>query len=277
MWYRVFGAEKKRTPLLTVHGGPGFCHDYLEPLEHLADERPVVFYDQLGCGNSDRPHDNSLWTVKRFVEELGLVRKELGLDHVHILGQSWGTMLSVDYLLTKPRGVASAVFSGPAIDATRFAHDARSYLSELPQHLQKTISECESRGEYSSPEYDKAVMEFYKKHFCRLDPWPDCLNNSFNKIGQEVYTHMWGPSEFTPLGILKDFNRVPQLKEIHIPVLFTCGRYDEASPEATRCYQSQLPGSEMYILEDSSHNHHLEQEVEYLRVVRDFLHRCDGL
>jgi proline iminopeptidase len=275
VWYRIAGIEQKRIPLLTVHGGPGFCHDYLEPLQRLADERPVIFYDQLGCGNSERPNDNSLWTVERFVEELGQIRAELGLDQVHILGQSWGTMLTVDYLLTKPQGVISAVFSGPAISASRFAGDARAYLTELPPEIQQIISDCESRGEYLSPDYEKAVLEFYKQHLCRLDPWPDCLDRSFGKIGQDVYNYMWGPSEFTPLGILKDFERVPRLREIDLPVLLTCGRYDEATPEATRLYQSQLPKSEMYILEEASHNHHLEQEDEYLQVVRSFLHRCE--
>ncbi len=57
-------------PLLCLHGGPGFTHYYLEPLEALAEHRRVIFYDQLGCGRSDRPDDLSLWTVDRFVEEL---------------------------------------------------------------------------------------------------------------------------------------------------------------------------------------------------------------
>ena len=43
------------TPLIMIHGGPGFTHHYLEPLYTLANERPVIFYDQLGCGKSDIP------------------------------------------------------------------------------------------------------------------------------------------------------------------------------------------------------------------------------
>jgi proline iminopeptidase len=77
--YRVAGADKKGTPLLALHGGPGAPHDYLETLAALADERPVVFYDQLGCGGSDNPIDASLWTIERYAAELRQVREALGL------------------------------------------------------------------------------------------------------------------------------------------------------------------------------------------------------
>src|SRR5262249_40945583 len=70
VWYRIAGEARTGVPLLTLHGGPGYPHDYLEPLEGLSDERPVIFYDQLGCGRSDRPNDKALWQVDRFVREL---------------------------------------------------------------------------------------------------------------------------------------------------------------------------------------------------------------
>jgi len=73
VWYRRVG-DGGQTPLLILHGGPGAGHDYLEPLEALADERPVIFYDQLGCGRSDKPDDPSRWHIERFVREVDLVR-----------------------------------------------------------------------------------------------------------------------------------------------------------------------------------------------------------
>src|SRR5580658_7720399 len=85
VWYRIAGADQPGTPLLRLHGGPGLPHDYLEPLEALAARRPVIFYDQLGCGRSDRPADDSLWTLDRFVEELAVVRDALGLERPHVL------------------------------------------------------------------------------------------------------------------------------------------------------------------------------------------------
>lgn len=276
VWYRIAGAGGRKIPLLALHGGPGAPHDYLEPLEALADERPVIFYDQLGCGNSDQPEDLSLWTVERFVEELAQVRESLGLETLHILGQSWGTMLAVDYMLTKhPAGVKSLVLSAPCLSASRFTADQRTLLLALPEEIRRIIDEKEASGDFDSPEYQEAMMAYYRLYLCRMDSWPECMNRTMEKLGHAVYTKMWGPSEFTVTGTLKNYDRVDRLKEISVPVLFTCGRFDEATPAATALYQSMLPGAEIAVFEDASHGHHIEKKEEYLAAVRDFLRRAE--
>ncbi len=275
-WYKIVGANKKGIPLLVLHGGPGASHDYLAPLEALTDGRPVVFYDQLGCGSSDKPDDASLWTIERFVEELQQIREALGLKEVHIFGQSWGAALAVDYMLAKqPKGVVSLVLSGPLLSTSRWIEDQKNYLSEFPKDIQEIIQKSEDSADFSSPQYQDAMMTYYKLHLCRLEPWPDCLNRTFEKLNYSVYEYMWGPSEFSVTGTLKHYERVDRLKEITIPVLFTCGRYDEATPATTRYYQSNLPGSGISILEDASHAHHLEKPEEFLQTVRDFLHHAE--
>jgi proline iminopeptidase len=276
IWYKIVRANKKGIPLLVLHGGPGASHDYLEPLEALADESPVVFYDQLGCGNSDKPDDASLWTIERFVEELQQILEALRLKKVHIIGQSWGTALAVDYILTKqPKRVVSLVLSGPLLSTSRWIEDQKTYVSEFPKDIQEIIQKSEDSGDFSSPQYQDAMMMYYKLHVCRLDPWPDCLNRTFEKLNYSVYEYMWGPSEFSVTGTLKNYERIDRLKEITIPVLFTCGRYDEAAPATTKYYQSNVPSSGISIFEDASHEHHLEKPKEYLQVVRDFLHHAE--
>jgi len=142
IWYKIVGANRKKIPLLVLHGGPGTPHDYLEPLEALSDERPVIFYDQLGCGNSDKLGDVSLWTIERFLDELEKVRTYLSLDKMHLLGQSWGTMLAVDFMLAKkPKDVVSLILSGPCLSLSRFVSDQKAYLLELSDTLQRTINE----------------------------------------------------------------------------------------------------------------------------------------
>lgn len=276
VWYRIIGADKKGIPLILVHGGPGAPHDYFEPLEALSDERPVILYDQLGCGNSDKPVDSTLWTIERFTDELAKVRQELSLTHVHILGNSWGCMLTIDYMLRKnPTGVRSIIFSGPCISVSRWIEDQNAYVLQLPDSLQTAIRIAEETGNFTSPEYLAAMDVFYKQHVCRVLPWPDCVNRSFEKMGVEVYKYMWGPSEFTCTGTLRNYERADSLSKLNLPVLFTCGEFDEATPATTAYYQSMLPGSELLVFQGASHLHHIEKTAEFLQAVRSFMSRTE--
>ena len=272
IWYKIIGEEKSKTPLLILHGGPGIPHDYLEGLGVLADERPVIFYDQLGCGNSDKPKDKNLWTLERYVEELDRVRRFLKTESLHIFGQSWGTMLAVEYMLTgKQSGIKSLILSGPALSVSRWIKDQRAYLKELPEATQRAVKECEKKRDFKSKKYQEAIREYYRKHVCRMDPWPDCLKRSIGKMSNDLYEYMCGPSEFTLSGTLKNFERADKLFNIKVPVLYTCGRYDEATPASTSYYKSLTPGAKMVIFEDASHEHHLEKKEEFLKVIREFL------
>jgi proline-specific peptidase len=272
IWYQIVGADQKGIPLLVVHGGPGAPHDYLETLAELADQRPVIFYDQLGCGNSDRPEDESLWSVDRFVEELVTVRSALKLEQIHLLGQSWGTMLSVEYLLrNNPSGIQSLILSAPFLSTPIWAADQRELISKMEPDIQDIILRIEKSGDYDAEEYQEAMMAFYRKHLCRMDPWPKSLLRTMDKMGLGVYEYMWGPSEFTITGTLLDADLTGELKKITVPTLFTCGEYDEATPKSTKLFHSQLPGSEIHIFPDASHQHHIEAQAEYHQLLREWL------
>jgi proline iminopeptidase len=274
IWYKIVGAGD-RPPLLVLHGGPGMPHDYLEPLEALADERPVIFYDQLGCGKSEKPDDVGLWNIDRFVEELDSIVTWLQLERFIILGHSWGSMLATDYMLTAPRGPVGLILAGPCLKVEWWLRDAEEYRRALPGNAHKILDEHEAAGTLDSGEYGEATMAFYRFHFCRLDPWPVALQRTWDGLALPVYNTMWGPTEFHQTGNLGGYDRTDRLHEIALPTLFTCGRYDEASPETTARYQSLVPGSELVIFEKSSHTPHLEENRSYIKELRSFFKRVE--
>jgi proline iminopeptidase len=275
IWYRIVGSGK-RTPLVLLHGGPGAPSYYLNPLAALADERPVIFYDQLGAGRADKPTDVTLWRVERFVEELSRLRTALRLDQVHLLGHSWGTMLAVDYMLTKPVGVRSLILASPALSISRWIEDAETLKKTLPESVQAVIAKHESVGTFDSPEYQAAMTDYYKRYLCRRDPLPDDVNKTLAELGMSVYRTMWGPSEFTATGSLRTYERAEQLKALNLPVLFTAGRYDEATPSTTAYYQSLIPGAKLKIFENSAHLTMQDQPDAYIQAVRDFLREVES-
>lgn len=266
VWYEIVG-ENKNIPLIVLHGGPGYPHDYLQPLEDLSNEREVIFYDQLGCGNSDKPSDKSLWTVERFVEELGIIVKTLGLKKFHILGQSWGAGLGVAFALTKPTGLKSLILSDPYISTPQWEKDAKRLLKTLPEDMQK-ILEKEDDG---STEYKQAFKEFYSRFVNRFKEKPVQVQKADNKFNSEIYNLMWGPAEFNASGMLKDFDLVPRLPEIKIPVLLLCGEFDEATPETMKYFESLFPNARSKVFKDSAHFPFWNKRGEYIKTVQDFL------
>jgi proline iminopeptidase len=275
VWYRIDG-NSEGVPVITLHGGPGGAHIGMEPLASaLAPERPVLLYDQLGCGASDRPEDTSLWTTERFVRELASLREQLGLTEVHLLGHSWGTMLLADYLLTEPKGVKSAIFSSPCLSATRWIQDADTYRLQLPSEVQEVLRACEANGTTDSDEYRAAEEVYTRRHVCRIERTPEQKARRKAAFGEGVYNTMWGPSEFHATGNLKDYDRTHQLHKLTVPALFTCGAYDEASPASTKYYHSLLPGSAFHIFENSAHSPIVEEPEAYFSVMRNFLNTVE--
>jgi proline-specific peptidase len=274
VWYREIGAGDA-APLLCLHGGPGSTHNNLEALEALADRRRVIFYDQLGCGKSDRPGNPALWTVRRFVEELAQVRAGLGLDRLHLFGNSWGGMLAMQYILDRRPDLRSLILCGAPASMPRWRSDCAKLLAEQPAQVSKVIREHEASGFTACPEYQAAALSFYREHFCRMDPWPAGVERSFAESGQVVYHTMNGPSEFTVTGTLKDWDVMDRLGEITVPTLVVGGRYDECRPEHLAEMHRRIPDSRLAIIEDASHLCFAERPAEFMTLVNDFLDRAD--
>jgi len=279
-WYRVVGDREDagKLPLLALHGGPGATHDYLESLEALAATgRRVIFYDQLGCGKSATPSNPSMWTIPLYVEEVNAVRAALGLDRVHILGQSWGGMLGMEYALTQPDGLASLTIADSPASMTQWVAEANRLRAELPPEVQRTLLAHEEAGTTDSPEYEQAMQVFYQRHVCRLDPMPEYVQRAFANIAAnpEVYHTMNGPSEFHVIGTIKDWDITDRLGEIRVPTLVISGTYDEATPAIARTVHQGISGSEWVLFEHSSHMPHAEEPERFMQALNTFLTRVE--
>jgi len=276
VWYHIVGAGGA-VPLLTLHGGPGAGHDYLEPLEALASVRAVVFYDQLGCGKSDIPDDPSLWRMDRFVEEVAAVRRALDLERVHLFGQSWGGWLAIEYMLTRPAGIMGLILASTSASLPEFARQVGRLTAELPPDTRDVLERCKASGDWESPECRAAEFTFLQRHLCRLNPWPQpLLRTGLNIQRSPAYNIMQGPEVFPVTGNLKDWDRTDRLGEIDVPTLITVGRYDEVAPSCAETLHRGIGGSELHVFEESSHMAHLEETDRYLQVLRDFLRRVES-
>jgi len=273
VWYRVVGAGGK-TPILVLHGGPGFPSYYLKPLDALAIDRQIIFFDQLGCGKSDHDIDTSFMTVEHYVAEVGQIVTHLGLKEFYLYGQSWGTMLGTDYYLKHPEGIKALILSSPALSIPMWLKDADSLISTLPDSIQQAIRLNEQTRTFDSPVYQQAVQVYYQNFVARKLPWSADIDSCFMQIGQS-YQYMWGPSEFTATGELRSYDRTNRLGEIKVPTLFIAGEFDEACPSTVKHYQSLLPGARFAMIEGSGHVTMQDKPEESNKVVVDFLNSIE--
>jgi L-proline amide hydrolase len=280
-WYEVHGEPGDRLPVVVCHGGPGATHDYVRAFAALAhDGRQVVLYDQVGNGRSqhlrDAPAD--FWTVDLFRRELVALVAELGWqDGYHVVGQSWGGMLAMEHALRHPPGLRSIVVADSPASMPLWVEEANRLRADLPPDARDALARHEAAGTTDSPEYLEAMNVFYRRHVCRLDPWPDDVVRSFAAIEDDptVYGTMNGPSEFHVVGVLKTWDITERLGEIAVPALLVSGRHDEATPRIVGEIHARLPGSEWVVFEESSHMPHVEEPARCRAAVEAFLERVE--
>ncbi len=257
-------------PLVVLHGGPGMPSHYLEPLEALATDRPVVLYDQMGTGRSEHPSDPELWTLETFVTDLELLTAALGFDRFHLLGHSWGGTLALAFADRHPDQLASVILSSPLVDVATWCADADLLVQQLPPEIGAALGDPASAG------YADAEAEFYRRHFCTLDPWPEQLQRTMDGLSLICYETMWGPNEFTLAGTMRGLDLSATVPRLAMPSLWVCGSEDEARPDTIRAFSQAAPSGQYREFAGASHCVHLEQPDAYLRAVRDFLAASAG-
>lgn len=279
-YYRVVGKNTgNKKPLVLLHGGPGSTHNYFEVLDRIAEEdgRQLVMYDQIGCGNSYVENRPDLWNSKVWIEELIELRKHLGLDEIHLLGQSWGGMQTLEYVCNyKPEGLKSIILSSTLPASWLWAEEAQRMIAQMPQDMQDAIKKATESGDYSSPEYQAAEAEYMRQHCAGevTENDPECLRRP-KKAGRESYVVGWGPNEFTPLGTLKDYDVIDQLGDIKEPALIINGGNDLCTPYVAKFMYDRITNSEWELFRTCRHMCFVEDNDHYVEVLKKWMNKND--
>jgi len=278
IYVRTFAPARPRGTVLCVHGGPGGTHDYVLPLADLVRSGyRVVFYDALGCGRSDLPPTPELFTLEHDLVVLDEVRRSLRTDRVHLMGSSYGGMLSLAYAAAHSEELLSLNSTGGLSDIPLTVREMRRLVRRLPARTQATLRKYGARREFHHPAYESAAMEFYRRHVCRLWPWPEPLVSTMMRTSRPVYETMNGPNEFTIIGTMRSTVITDRLRRISVPTILIHGRYDEVTPLVGGVLRRNIPGSFLHIFPRSSHVSFWEQRPEYMRLVSGFLGMADAL
>lgn len=281
VWTKRFG-NNPTIKVLLLHGGPAFTHQYMEVFESFFPKEGFEFYeyDQLGCGNSDKPADTSLWVLDRFVEEVEQVRQSIGADstNFYILGNSWGGILGMQYALKYQNNMKALLVANMMASCPEYGKYADEVLAkQMDPNVLKEIKAIEAKKDFNNPRYDELLFpNFYSQHVCRLAEWPDPLMRSLRDYNKAIYTQMQGPSEFGLSGNLANWDVKDRLKEIRIPTLMIGAKYDTMDPKAME-EQSKLVQKGRYLYcTNGSHLAMYDDQKVFMKGVIDFIHDVDS-
>jgi proline iminopeptidase len=260
--------------VLLLHGGPGFSHDYLECFEDFLPGAGIemYYYDQLGCGNSDHPNDDRLWTIARYVEEVEAVRRGLGLENFVLYGHSWGGMLAIEYALKYQRHLSRMVISDMTAGMAAYVEHANAIRRALSPADQATLAKYEAAHKTDAPAYQAVMDKVYAEHVLRLpQPWPEPVMRAFTRMNQHIYNLMQGPNEFSITGNFKNWDRWADLPKVTVPTLVMGAKYDEMDPDQIRREGELIANARTWISAKGSHLCMYDDQDAYFAALVPFL------
>ncbi|MFT9451869.1 proline iminopeptidase [Liquorilactobacillus ghanensis] len=277
-YFRIVGeANQDKAPLLLIYGGPGSSHNYFELMDDYSKTgRQLIMYDQIGCGKSSIPEDESIYVKETWAHELIALREYLHLDEVHLLGQSWGGMLEMYYLTNfAPKGIKSVMINGSPASIKLWVKEQHRLLKYLNYEDRQAITEAERIGNFTGSKY-LAANDRYMERYCWDDPdenSPEPLRRPTN--GKKASLIAEGPNEFTENGTISDFDVTKQLKNIQVPVLVTNGTDDLCTPLIAKSVYDHIPGAKWHLFANSRHLALLDQHDEFIQVLDQWLKEND--
>lgn len=282
--WRVRGSVEEslaagKAPLLALHGGPGSTHNYFEVFDALAhDGRAVVLYDQLGCGDSYVEGRPDLWRAQTWVDELAALREHLGLERMHLLGQSWGGMLAIQYLCDcAPSGVASAILSSTLPSSQLWAREQHRMIAQMEPAQRDALLAAERTGAYDDPAYLEALDRYMELHCSDGVPGPGapaCLRRP-KRSGKESYLVAWGPNEFTASGTLASWDYTDKLADIAVPTLVVSGTDDLCTPLVAKTMADRIPHARWELFEGCRHMCFIDDMPRYLHLLDAWMAQND--
>ena len=280
VWTKRIGNNPAKKVLL-LHGGPGANHEYFQAIESFFPKESIEFYyyDQLGSEFSDKPKDESLWTIDRFVDEVEQVRQALKLNSENfiILGHSWGGILGIEYALKHQNNLKALIISNMVPSIPDYIDYANNVLApKLDPEVLKKIREYESVEDYTNPEYLSLIENhYYPKHVLRmpLENWPNPVLRSLAKLNYNIYLKMQGPSEFGVVGdaVLKEWDRKNDLKKLKIPVLTIGGEHDTMDPKQMEWISKEVQNGAYLHCPNGSHWSMYDDQENYFSGVTRFI------
>jgi len=255
-------------PLVLMHGGPGLDYTTLLPLQPLADQFTLIFYDHRCNGRSDSAEVTSM-TWENLTADVDALRQALGYDQWAVLGHSFGGNVALEYALRYPQSLSHLVLMNTGGDQRWVNHNAPELLAK--RGYSPSAVDAAHRfynGQFTPNEFLPIWMKFssaYNYHNSLLSLVKGLVSS--RKLKTRPEATIFGYSL-----LLQDWTVMDRLNEIKVPTLVVAGRHDFLfPPEHQVILADRLPNAELVLIERAGHNPQNEQQAEVIEVIQRYL------
>ena len=261
-------------PLVLMHGGPSLDHTTLLPLEPLADQYTLIFYDHRCNGRSEGAVASTM-TMDNLTADADALRQELGYDQWIVLGHSFGGNVALEYALRYPQRLSRLILMNTGGDQWWVNHNAPELLAKRGYNAESVDAARRFyNGQVTVDDYLPTFMKFMKaySYHSSLLYQPGILTLA-QKLG------LGPPMKIRPEALIFGYGQMLQgwsvmnrLGEIQVPTLVTAGRYDFLfPPEHQAILADRIPNARLELIECAGHNPQLEEEEVTVGIIRSFL------
>ncbi len=283
VWTKKVG-DNPNIKVLLLHGGPAMTHEIYEIFGKYFPGAGFEFYyyDQLGSYFSDQPNEPDLWQTARFVDEVEQVRQALGLgpDDFYLFGQSWGGILAIEYALKHQDKLKGLIISNMMASIPEYNDYAANVLmTKMDPEVLAQLKAFEADKDYANPRYAELLVEHhYVYHVLRMPvaEWPDEINRAFSHLNTDIYIPMQGPSELGASGILGDWDRRADLKQIRVPTLIIGASHDTMDPKHMEWMAGQVQNGRFHLCPNGSHLSQYDDEENFFDGLIEFIQDVDS-
>jgi proline-specific peptidase len=278
LYYRRVG-EPVRGTLVVLHGGPGLTHEYLAPLADLAGAGfELVFYDQLGCGRSERPTHYREYTIESGADDANQLRRRLGLGRVHLFGHSYGGALALEAAVRYPRAWRSLIVSSGFASMHTLWKGQRMRISQLSRASRQAWLRADRTG-VTTRAFFRAAEEFRRRFTERTENRPFEVLLAFQHMNGRILKAMGfdAPRLFHDgfvRGTMAGWDITKKIPRIRIPTLITVGQFDHVTPSCAREIHRGIPPSRLVVARGQGHTPFFEDRDRYISLLRNFLGRA---
>lgn len=274
LYFRSLGRARLGT-ILVVHGGPSE-HRYLSCLGDLVPHGyRVVWYDQWGCGRSERPASFDSFTVEGAGAEVVGVADALRLRRPHLFGHSWGGALALEAATSAPRRFQSVILCGAFASDPSLRVAMRRHVRALPNAIRAPIEKGEREGRFDDLRYRAALRRRRREYSLGMRVLPFELAATEPTMNRRLLRAIYGirVGLFAPArGALRDWDVRPRLPRLTRPCLILAGEHEAGRYTALEIHRL-VPGSRLVLVPGAAHLPFLQCRDPFMEIVLRFLLR----